>query len=754
MSNQLRFQVVEEAFKKKAVEVKAPSERPSEYFGKYVFNREKMYKYLPTDVYNNLIDVIDNGARLDRSIADAVAKGMKQWAQEMGVTHYTHWFQPLTEGTAEKHDAFVEHDGKGGMIETFSGKLLVQQEPDASSFPNGGIRNTFEARGYSAWDPTSPVFIIDDTLCIPTIFIAYTGEALDYKAPLLRSLHAVTKAAKDVCAFFYDDVRKVQVNLGWEQEYFLVDEGLYSARPDLLMTGRTLMGHESAKNQQMDDHYFGTIPDRVQAFMKDLEIHALELAIPCKTRHNEVAPNQFELAPIFEECNLAVDHNMLLMSLMKRVARNHGFRVLLHEKPFDGINGSGKHNNWSLTAERSGDEHTLLHAPGKADASSPERTANETLRFVTFIVETLMGVYRHNGLLKASIMSATNAHRLGGNEAPPAIISSFLGKQLTELLDHIEQSDRDDLFALKGKQGMEIDIPQIPDLIIDNTDRNRTSPFAFTGNRFEFRAPGSSANCASAMISLNSAMAEALISFKERVSQRIADYAGKPEYAEGTGHTAKFHAIVDVLRDDIKTCKPVRFDGNGYSEEWVREAERRGLDVEKSCPKIFEHYLDEASIRMFETTKVMNRKELEARNEVKWETYVKTVQIEARVMGDLSMNHIIPVSTHYQSQLIKNVQGMKDVFPAEEAQRLSRRNLKLIQEIAERTERIEQLVEELTEARRVANRIADIHQRAIAYHDTVCPKMDAIRNETDHLEMIVEDGLWSLPKYRELLFIR
>ena len=754
MSNQLRFQVVEEAFKKKAVEVKAPSERPSEYFGKYVFNREKMYKYLPTDVYNNLIDVIDNGARLDRSIADAVAKGMKQWAQEMGVTHYTHWFQPLTEGTAEKHDAFVEHDGKGGMIETFSGKLLVQQEPDASSFPNGGIRNTFEARGYSAWDPTSPVFIIDDTLCIPTIFIAYTGEALDYKAPLLRSLHAVTKAAKDVCAFFYDDVRKVQVNLGWEQEYFLVDEGLYSARPDLLMTGRTLMGHESAKNQQMDDHYFGTIPDRVQAFMKDLEIQALELAIPCKTRHNEVAPNQFELAPIFEECNLAVDHNMLLMSLMKRVARNHGFRVLLHEKPFDGINGSGKHNNWSLTAERAGDEHTLLHAPGKADASSPERTANETLRFVTFIVETLMGVYRHNGLLKASIMSATNAHRLGGNEAPPAIISSFLGKQLTELLDHIEQSDRDDLFALKGKQGMEIDIPQIPDLIIDNTDRNRTSPFAFTGNRFEFRAPGSSANCASAMIALNSAMAEALISFKERVSQRIADYAGKPEYAEGTGHTAKFHAIVDVLREDIRTCKPVRFDGNGYSEEWVREAERRGLDVEKSCPKIFEHYLDEASIRMFETTKVMNRKELEARNEVKWETYVKTVQIEARVMGDLSMNHIIPVSTHYQSQLIKNVQGMKDVFPAEEAQRLSRRNLKLIQEIAERTERIEQLVEELTEARRVANRIADIHQRAIAYHDTVCPKMDAIRNETDHLEMIVEDGLWSLPKYRELLFIR
>ena len=746
MSNLLRFQVVEEAFKKKAVDVKAPSERPSEYFGKYVFNREKMYKYLPADVYNKLIDVIDNGARLDRSIADAVAKGMKQWALEMGATHYTHWFQPLTEGTAEKHDAFVEHDGKGGMVENFSGKLLVQQEPDASSFPNGGIRNTFEARGYSAWDPTSPVFIIDDTLCIPTIFIAYTGEALDYKAPLLRSLHAVTKAAKDVCEYFYDDVRKVQVNLGWEQEYFLVDEGLYSARPDLLMTGRTLMGHESAKNQQMDDHYFGTIPDRVQAFMKDLEIQALELAIPCKTRHNEVAPNQFELAPIFEECNLAVDHNMLLMSLMKRVARNHGFRVLLHEKPFDGINGSGKHNNWSLTAERKGEESTLLHAPGK--------TAEENLRFVTFIVETLMAVYRHNGLLKASIMSATNAHRLGGNEAPPSIISSFLGKQLTELLDHIELSDKDDLFNLKGKQGMEIDIPQIPDLIIDNTDRNRTSPFAFTGNRFEFRAPGSSANCASAMIALNSAMAEALQQFKKRVDLKITEYSHPSEYSEGSGHTAIFHAIIDVLREDIKTCKPVRFDGNGYSEEWVLEAARRGLDVEKSCPKIFEHYLDESSIRMFEATKVMNRKELEARNEVKWETYVKTVQIEARVMGDLSMNHIIPVSTHYQSQLIKNVQGMNDVFPTEEAQRLSKRNLKLIQEIACRTERIEQLVEELTDARRVANRIESIHERAIAYHDTVCPKMEAIRDETDHLEMIVEDGLWSLPKYRELLFIR
>ncbi|MDD6818995.1 MAG: glutamine synthetase III [Prevotella sp.] len=730
MSENLRFRVVEEAFKKKAVEVTAPKERPSEYFAKYVFTRQKMYKYLPADIYERLIDVIDNGTRLDRSIADAVAEGMKRWAMEMGVTHYTHWFQPLTEGTAEKHDAFVEHDGKGGMVEKFSGKLLVQQEPDASSFPNGGIRNTFEARGYSAWDPTSPVFIIDDTLCIPTIFIAYTGEALDYKAPLLRALHAVDKAATDVCRLFYPEVNKVTCNLGWEQEYFLVDEGLYSARPDLMLTGRTLMGHESAKNQQMDDHYFGTIPDRVQAFMKDLEIQALELGIPCKTRHNEVAPNQFELAPIYEECNLAIDHNMLLMSLMKKVARKHGFRVLLHEKPFDGINGSGKHNNWSLLA----DNGVLLHAPGK--------TPEENLRFVTFIVETLMAVYRHNGLLKASIMSATNAHRLGGNEAPPAIISSFLGKQLSELLDHIEKADKDELFNLKGKQGMELDIPQIPELIIDNTDRNRTSPFAFTGNRFEFRAIGSEANSASAMIALNAAVAEALTDFRRRVDKLMA---------EGED---RMSAIIDVLRDDIRTSKPIRFDGNGYSEEWVEEARRRGLDTESSCPVVFERYLDEASINMFETTKVMKRKELEARNEVKWETYVKKVQIEARVLGDLSMNHIIPVSTHYQSQLIRNVQSMKAIFDAAKADRLSSRNMKLIEEIAERTERIEALVDELTEARRVANRIDDIHRRAISYHDTVEPKMESIRYEIDHLEMIVEDGLWTLPKYRELLFIR
>lgn len=726
----LRFQVVGEAFKKKALEVKAPSDRPYEYFGKYVFNREKMYKYLPKDVYLKMVDVIDHGAHFDRSIADAVAAGMKQWAVENGVTHYTHWFQPLTEGTAEKHDSFIEHDYKGGMVEEFTGKLLVQQEPDASSFPSGGIRNTFEARGYTAWDPTSPVFIIDDTLCIPTIFISYTGEALDYKAPLLRTLRAVSQAATDVCHYFYPDVKKVQSNLGWEQEYFLVDEGLYSARPDLLLTGRTLMGHDSAKNQQMEDHYFGTIPDRVQAFMKDLEIRSLELGIPCKTRHNEVAPNQFEMAPIFEETNLAVDHNMLLLSVIKKVARKHGFRALLHEKPFAGINGSGKHNNWSLST----DTGILLHSPGKAPV--------DNVRFVVFIVETLMGVYKHNGLLKASIMSAGNAHRLGANEAPPAIISSFLGKQLTELLDHIENSDKEDLFDVKGKQGMKLDIPEIPELLIDNTDRNRTSPFAFTGNRFEFRAVGSEANCAAAMIALNAAVAEALVSFKQRVDALIA----KGESKES--------ALIDVIREDIKTCKPIRFDGNGYSDEWVAEAEKRGLDCEKSCPVIYERYLDESSVKMFEGLGIMSKKELEARNEVKWDTYTKKIQIEARVLGDLSMNHIIPIATHYQSMLIKNVLSTQQIFDADRADKLSARNKELIEEIAVRTDAIERGVQALIEARKVANKIENEHDKAVAYHDTVTPKMEEIRYQIDKLELIVEDDLWTLPKYREMLFIR
>ena len=728
--SKLRFRVVEKAFQTKPLEVTAPSERPSEYFAKYVFNREKMFKYLPTPVYSKLVDAMDNGVALDRDIADKVAEGMKRWAMELGATHYTHWFQPLTEGTAEKHDAFVEHDGKGGMMEEFSGKLLVQQEPDASSFPNGGIRNTFEARGYSAWDPSSPVFVVDDTLCIPTVFIAYTGESLDYKTPLLKALRAVNKTAVDVCHYFNPDVKKVVAYLGWEQEYFLVDEGLYAARPDLLLTGRTLMGHEASKNQQLEDHYFGAIPTRVAAFMKDLEIQALELGIPVKTRHNEVAPNQFELAPIFEECNLAVDHNMLIMSLMRKVARTHGFRVLLHEKPFKGVNGSGKHNNWSLGT----DTGILLMAPGKP--------AEETPRFITFVVNTLMAVYRHNGLLKASIMSATNAHRLGANEAPPAIISSFLGRQLSKVLDHMEDSSTDELISLGGKHGMKLDIPQIPELLIDNTDRNRTSPFAFTGNRFEFRAVGSEANCASAMIALNTAVAEQLIEFKKDVDELMEK--GEP----------KVSAIIQVIRKYIKLCKPIRFDGNGYSDEWKEEAARRGLDCETSCPIIFDRYLAPESIKMFEETGVMTQKELEARNEVKWETYTKKIQIEARVLGDLVMNHIVPIATEYQTKLLDNVYKMKGLFPAEEAEHLSSENLAIIRKISEHTIYIKEHVDAMVEARKVANKIADEREKAIAYHDNISPMLEQIRYHIDKLELIVDDQMWTLPKYRELLFIR
>ena len=729
MSSKLRLSVVDEAFKRGPVYVKAPSERPSEYFGKFVFNKKKMYEYLPTEAYNKMCDVIDNGAPLDRSVADAVAEGMKQWAISLGVTHYTHWFQPLTEGTAEKHDGFVEHDGKGGMIEKFTGKLLIQQEPDASSFPSGGIRSTFEARGYTAWDPTSPVFVLGDTLMIPTVFIAYTGEALDYKVPLKKALLAVDKAATAVARYFNPEVRKVVSNLGWEQEYFLVDEALYAARPDMVMTGRTLMGHDSAKNQQMDDHYFGSIPSRVEEFMKDIEIQALELGIPCKTRHNEVAPNQFELAPIFEETNLAVDHNMLMMSLMKRVARKHGFRCLLHEKPFKGINGSGKHNNWSLST----DTGILLHAPGK--------TPMDNLRFVTFTVETLKAVLDHNGLLKASIMSASNAHRLGANEAPPAIISSFLGKNVTELLDIVESADLDS-FLVEGKTSFKLDLPSIPELFIDNTDRNRTSPFAFTGNRFEFRAVGSEANCASAMLTLNAAVAEALNSFKSRVDALIA--AGEKKEA----------AIIKVVREDIGYIKPIIFNGNGYGEEWKQEAVRRGLDCETSAPKIFDNYLSESSIRMFESTHVLSRHEPEARNEIKWETYTKKIQIESRIFGDLCLNHIIPVVTRYQSMLIDNVHKVKDIFPADKADAISKENIIIIEKISKHESYIIEKVDAMIEARKVANKIASEREKAIAYHDTVAPLMEDIRYHVDKLETIVDDEAWPLPKYRELLFIR
>ena len=728
--SKMRFYALQELSNRKPLEVTAPSNKLSDYYGSHVFDRKKMQEYLPKEAYKAVTDAIEKGTPISREIADLIANGMKSWAKSLNVTHYTHWFQPLTDGTAEKHDGFIEFGEDGGVIERFSGKLLIQQEPDASSFPNGGIRNTFEARGYSAWDPSSPAFIVDDTLCIPTVFIAYTGEALDYKAPLLKALRAVDKAAVAVCQYFNPEVKKVVAYLGWEQEYFLVDEGLYAARPDLLMTGRTLMGHDSAKNQQLEDHYFGAIPTRVAAFMKDLEIEALKLGIPVKTRHNEVAPNQFELAPIFEECNLANDHNLLIMSLMRKVSRRHGFRVLLHEKPFKGVNGSGKHNNWSLGT----DTGILLMGPGK--------TPEDNLRFVTFVVNTLMAVYHHNGLLKASISSATNAHRLGANEAPPAIISSFLGKQLSQVLDHIENSTKDDLISLSGKQGMKLDIPQIPELLIDNTDRNRTSPFAFTGNRFEFRAVGSEANCASAMIALNSAVANQLVKFKKDVDALIEK--GEP----------KVSAILEIIRGYIKECKAIHFDGNGYSDEWKKEAARRGLDCETSVPVIFDNYLKPETIAMFEATGVMTKKELEARNEVKWETYTKKIQIEARVLGDLAMNHIIPVATQYQTDLINNVYKMQSLFPAEKAAKLSAKNLELIEEIADRTAFIKEHVDAMIEARKVANKIESEREKAIAYHDTIVPALEEIRYHIDKLELIVDNQMWTLPKYRELLFVR
>ena len=725
-----RFNAVEKASNRKAVEASTPDQKVSEYFGENVFNRKTMQKYLSKETFKALTQSIDSGTPIDREIANHVAAGMKMWALEKGVTHYTHWFQPLTDGTAEKHDAFVEHDGNGGMIEEFSGKLLVQQEPDASSFPNGGLRNTFEARGYSAWDPSSPAFIVDDTLCIPTVFIAYTGEALDYKTPLIRSIEALNKAATDVCRYFSDDVNKVIAYLGWEQEYFLIDEDLYSARPDLSLTERTLLGHESAKNQQLDDHYFGAIPSRVQEFMKDLEVECYKLGIPVKTRHNEVAPNQFEFAPIYEECNLANDHNQLLMSVMKRVARRHNFRVLLHEKPFKGVNGSGKHCNWSMGTNTG----INLFSPGK--------DREDNLRFITFIVNTITAVYKYNALLKATIASATNAHRLGANEAPPAIISTFLGSQISEILDRFENSSIEDAIEVDDKKRLHLGFGQIPELLLDNTDRNRTSPFAFTGNRFEFRALGSSANCGSAMLALNSAVAYQLRQFKTDVDSLRAQ--GKSKEA----------AIFEVLKNYIKESKPIRFDGNGYSDAWKEEALRRGLDCENSVPLQYDAYLKPDVIKMFGETGVLSQKELEARNEVKWEIYIKKVQIEARVLGDLSLNHIIPVVIRYQTILLENVTRLKDVFSEEEYETLSAEPRRLIRKISAHIAAVTTKVDEMVEARKKANRITDMREKAITYHDTVAPYLDEIRDHIDDLELMVDNQSWLLPKYRELLFIR
>ncbi len=726
----LRFKVVEEAFNRKAISVEIPDERPDRYYGKYVFNRQKMFEYLPKKTYDALVNAIDNKEPLSREIADSVAQGMKRWAIDNGARHYSHWFHPLTDGTAEKHDAFIDHDGKEGVVEDFTGKLLMQQEPDASSFPNGGIRNTFEARGYSAWDISSPAFILDKTLCIPTIFISYTGESLDYKTPLLKAINAVDKAATAVAKFFDSEVKHVNSFLGWEQEYFLVDEALYSARPDLVMTGRTLMGHESAKNQQLEDHYFGAIPSRVEAFMLDLEIECHRLGIPAKTRHNEVAPNQFELAPIYEETNLANDHNLLLMSLMSEVARRHKFRVLLHEKPFAGINGSGKHNNWSLGT----DTGVLLFSPGK----SPK----ENLQFATFVVNVMAAVYHHNALLKASISSATNAHRLGANEAPPAIISIFTGTQLSEILDKIEKSTTTDMLEIASKSGLSLGMSQIPEIMIDNTDRNRTSPFAFTGNRFEFRAVGSSANCASAMIALNAAVADQLNQFKAKIDARLNN---------GDDLT---HALLEEIRALIIESKPIHFDGNGYSDEWKEEAAQRGLDCETSVPKIFDAYLSEQSVGMFARAGVFTKIELEARNEVKWEMYTKKVQIEARVLGDLAINHVVPVATRYQSILVDNLVKIKTLFSEDKFQEISKQDLSTIEKMAYHMSIIKNEVEEMVNARKEANRISAEREKAIAYHDNVVPRMETIRYHIDKLELMVDNEMWPLPKYRELLFIR
>ncbi len=726
----LRFSALEAACNHRPMEVTGRNERPTAFFAKNVFTRERMKEYIADTILNQLFDAIDNDKPLSRDIANAVAMGMKKWATELGATHFTHWFQPLTGGTAEKHDAFVEKTPDGHVLEEFSGSVLYQQEPDASSFPSGGIRNTFEARGYSAWDPSSPAFVVGDTLCIPTIFVAYTGEALDYKTPLLRSVAALNRAAVDVCRLFDRNVSRVHAYLGWEQEYFLVDESLCQARPDLMLTGRTLLGHDSAKNQQLEDHYFGAIPERVLAFMTDLENEALTLGIPVKTRHNEVAPNQFELAPVYEEVNLSNDHNLLLMSVMERVARRHHFRVLLHEKPFAGVNGSGKHCNWSMGTNTG----VNLLAPGKNSYTN--------LQFITFLVNVLMAVNRHNGLLKASIASATNEHRLGANEAPPAIISVFLGKQITDALDKLERASADKGIVINAKKEMKLGVGHIPEILLDNTDRNRTSPFAFTGNRFEFRAVGSSANCGAAMLALNAAVADQLIRFKRDVDDRMA--AGEP----------KERALFAVIKKYITESKAVRFDGNGYSDAWKEEAARRGLDCETSVPVVIDQYLAPDSVAMFRNTGVLTEAELRSRCEVKWETYTKKIQIESRVLGDLAMNHIVPVANRYQSILLDNIVKEKAAFGDEQYERLAAHEILIVKRIIRHVDEIVAKVDEMVACRHTANRLESARDKAVAYHDTVIPLMHEIRANADALEMIVDDEMWTLPKYRELLFVR
>lgn len=723
----IRFSALEKVFNRKPVHVEPPSEKVSDYFGINVFDEVKMQKYLSADAYEHVQRSIYKGTPIDRKMANAVASGMKAWAMERGAKHYTHWFQPLTGGTAEKHDAFLDIGGFGNVVESFSGKALAQQEPDASSFPSGGLRNTFEARGYTAWDPSSPAFVIEDTLSIPTIFISYTGEALDHKTPLMKALNSIDAAATRVCQYFDKNVTKVQANLGWEQEYFLIDEALYYARPDLALTGRTLMGHASAKDQQLDDHYFSSIPERVGAFMRELEYESYKLGIPLKTRHNEVAPNQYEFAPLYNECNLAVDQNLMVMELMKKISRHHGFRVLFHEKPFKGINGTGKHNNWSLST----DTGTILHSPGKNPKSN--------MQFLTFVVNTIKAVYDHQDLIRATILTASNSLRLGANEAPPAILSCFLGAEVSKMLDQIESQVTNKKMSPDEKTELKLDIGKIPEILLDNTDRNRTSPFAFTGNRFEFRAVGGMANCATPMAILNAAVARQLEEFANEVDKLIDKGVKKDE------------AIFQILRKYIIASKPIRFEGDNYGEDWIKEAKRRGLTNVSDVPESVKAFLNESSKKLFSDQGLFNEHELDGRVEVMYENYIMKVQIEARVLGDLAINHIVPTVVKYQNILMDNVSKLKELY-GDGYVELAGNRIELIKEISNHVTKIKSGVNDIIEARKIANKEKIAEKRATLYSKKVYPFLEEVRAHIDKLELIVDDEMWPLPKYRELLF--
>ncbi|MFP4620833.1 MAG: glutamine synthetase III [Bacteroidales bacterium] len=727
----VRFKAIEEVLKRQPLEVELPAVKTSRYFGENVFDKKKMQEYLSKEAYDNVLEAIEKGIKIDRQYANQVASGMKAWAIDCGATHYTHWFHPLTGTTAEKHDAFFEPADNGGIIENFQGEMLVQQESDASSFPSGGLRNTFEARGYTAWDPSSPAFVYGRTLCIPTIFVSYNGEALDYKTPLIKSLNYIDDAATKVCQYFDKSINKVNVTLGWEQEYFLIDEAFYNARPDLYLTGRTLIGHPSPKDQQLNDHYFGSLTDRVKNFMRDFEIEAYRLGIPVKTRHNEVAPNQFECAPRFEEANLSVDHNQILMTLMERVAKKHNFRVLFHEKPFDGINGSGKHNNWSL-----------LTNTGK-NLLSPGKTPKYNFQFITFFINTIKAVYEHADLLRASVAFTGNDYRLGAHEAPPSIISVFIGSKLTQMLNELEQRVDNTKMTPEEKGELKLDIGKIPEILMDNTDRNRTSPFAFTGNRFEFRAVGSSANVASPMIVLNTIVADQLNKFKQEVDNLVSSEDIK-----------KDEAIFRVLKQYITESKEIRFEGDGYSPEWIKEATKRGLSNIQSIPGSLEAFLSPKSIEVFRNNNILNERELEARQGIQLEHFTKRMQIEARVLGDLAMNHIIPTAIKYQTSMLENIRYLKKIYPEEQYKAMAHHQLDTVEKIARHVNTIREKVLEMINARKKANQIEDEKEKAYAYHESVVTYFSVIRNHIDKLERIVDDEMWPFPKYREMLFTR